>query len=472
MSRQQIMASRGSAPARPRPSHWSIPGQTHDVAATAVALLAFLEAGHTHKDRGALSPYRQNVDGGLSFLVQGQQASGYLGHSAYSHALAAIALCEAYRRTKDPALREPAQRALDWTVKAQHVAGGWRYAPQQAGDTSVTSWQILALCRGKDAGLHVPEDVFKRAHSFLDQVALADGAAYSYTPGALGTPTMTAAGLMCRLEMGTAPKGLGRWARQLKPTPSGCFFEFFATRALYTHGGSEWRAWNTGLRTQLLRRQDKDGGWPAEGDLFAPVLGRLMITAVTLLNLQTCARHDPLVPLPSRDLNANELAPLYTALGADDLLKARQAQRQLLAGPRQTVPFLAKTLAPVKAVAPEKIDRLIAGLDASDFAMRQKASAELERLGEQTHAALRRQLAANPSLEVRRRIERILEATADEEATPELRRALRAIEILAHIATPQAHEVLRTLAGGAPGSYVTQAAREALQRLKNASKKR
>jgi HEAT repeat protein len=197
-----------------------------------------------------------------------------------------------------------------------------------------------------------------------------------------------------------------------------------------------------------------------------------MITAVTLLNLQTCARNDLPVPLPLRDLNADELAPLYMALGAEDFLTARQAQRQLLAGPRQTVPFLGKTLAPVKAVAPEKIDRLIAGLDANDFATRQKASAELEKLGEQTHAALRRQLAANPTLEVRRRIERILEATADEEATPDLRRALRAIEILAHIATPQAHEVLGTLAGGAPGSYVTQAAQEALERLKDASKNR
>jgi hypothetical protein len=149
-------------------------------------------------------------------------------------------------------------------------------------------------------------------------------------------------------------------------------------------------------------------------------------------------------------------------------VKARHALRRLLAAPRQTVPFLAKTLIPVQTADSEKIQRWIADLNASGFAARQKASVELERIGEQTHVALRKALAGNPTLEVRRRIERILDATADEDARPELRRSLAGVEILAEIGTAQAREVLRTIAAGAPNARLTQVAGDALRRLEKA----
>ena len=45
----------------------------------------------------------------------------------YGHGMASIALCEAYGMTQDPKLRGPAQKALDYIVKAQHApTGGWR----------------------------------------------------------------------------------------------------------------------------------------------------------------------------------------------------------------------------------------------------------------------------------------------------------------------------------------------------------
>ena len=50
----------------------------------------------------------------------------------------------------------------------------------------------------------------------------------------------------------------------------------------------------------------------------------------------------------------------------------------------------------------KKIDRLIADLDARDFATRQKAGDELAALGEEVEAALRKAVDAKPSLELRR----------------------------------------------------------------------
>jgi RNA polymerase sigma factor (sigma-70 family) len=464
--RQQIKTGAASDRRR-RPSHWSLPGGKHEVAATAFALLPLLEAGHTHKKSDALHPYQRNVEGGLNYLVSVQQPDGCFAESMYSHPMAAMALCEAYRRTADAALKKPAQQALDFTVTAQHEGGGWRYTPNQPGDTSVTTWHVLALAYGKRAGLNVPAETLKKANAFLDQVMSADGSGYAYTPGGSGTPTMTAAGFMCRLELGLPPQATTDWARKLGQAPPGpgCFLEFFATRALHKRGGGDWNAWSAALRKQLLQRQDSDGTWPTDGEPFGPVVGRLLLTALAILNLQACAGNDPPVPVPLRGLKADELAPLYTALGEDDFVKARHALRRLLAAPRQTVPFLAKTSTPIPEADSEKIDRWIAELNANDFAVRQKASVALERVGEQTHVALRRALAGNPSLEVRRRIERILEATADEDASPAQRRSLVAVEILAEIGTPQAREVIRTIAAGAPNARLTQAGRDALERL-------
>jgi hypothetical protein len=58
-------------------------------------------------------------------------------------------------------------------------------------------------------------------------------------------------------------------------------------------------------------------------------------------------------------------------------------------------------------------------------------------------------------------------ATVTGAAHPERARALRAVEVLESIATAEALATLTRLAGGAPTSYVTRAAREALQRLTN-----
>ena len=70
----------------------------------------------------------------------------------YSHAIATMALCEAYGLSRDPVSRA-AQKALAFIIEAQNpTTGGWRYSPGQAGDTSVFGWQMFALRSGQLAG--------------------------------------------------------------------------------------------------------------------------------------------------------------------------------------------------------------------------------------------------------------------------------------------------------------------------------
>jgi hypothetical protein len=78
--------------------------------------------------------------------------------------------------------------------------------------------------------------------------------------------------------------------------------------------------------------------------------------------------------------------------------------------------------------------------------------------------ALRDQLTRKPSLEVRKRIELLLARIHGPVTNPDWLRAMRAIEVLEAIGTPQARAALEILAQGAPAHRLTQAAGGALKR--------
>ena len=126
-----------------------------DEGATAMALMAMLGAGQTHRT----GIYRDEVSHGLQFLLARQdREGGLIGGSAhqagmYSHGLATIALCDAYAMTGDSTLREPAQQALNYLMAAQHREGGWRYEPGERGDLSVTGWQLMGVAFWSGGGV-------------------------------------------------------------------------------------------------------------------------------------------------------------------------------------------------------------------------------------------------------------------------------------------------------------------------------
>jgi hypothetical protein len=106
---------------------------------------------------------------------------------------------------------------------------------------------------------------------------------------------------------------------------------------------------------------------------------------------------------------------------------------------------------------------LIADLDAANFKVRQKAYQELKKLGSHAESALRKGLQGRPSLEMRKRLEQLLESAT---YSREVLRGLRAVEVLERVGTSEAREVLKTLAAGTPGCRLTQEAQATLDRLK------
>src|SRR5205807_1530086 len=98
--------------------------------------------------------------------------------------------------------------------------------------------------------------------------------------------------------------------------------------------------------------------------------------------------------------------------------------------------------------------------------IRQQATIELEKLGKLAVRALRESLKEQLSVETRRRVEDLLDkATGRVGLTGDRLRALRVVEALEKIGTPDARQVLERLATGGAGALQTQAAQEALERL-------
>jgi len=306
---------------------WELPGDPRKIAATGIALLPFLAAGYTHKgapkesfnpndkDRKP-SKYPQQIDNGIKYLISKQTRGGdFDTDSMYEHAIATMALCEAYGMTADKKLQPRAQSAVDYIVKAQHAAGGWRYSPGQAGDTSVTGWQIQALKSAHLAGLKVPKEALTKANGFLDSVAggTPNGSTYGYVnKGA--SPSMTAVGLLCRQYLGWGPKnpGLIGGVEVLKQMPPrdvrkpddnrqmDIYYYYYATQVMHFYGGPDWHEfWNPRMRDWLLNLQvtgngPNAGSWNPDGTFTGSAGGRLLATCLCLLTQEVYYRHLPL----------------------------------------------------------------------------------------------------------------------------------------------------------------------------------
>lgn len=295
-----------------------------DTAGAGLALLCFYGWGETHNKGGK---YQANVKRALEWLLKQQKEDGDLrgGGRMYCHGIAAIALCEAYGFTKDPKLKEPAERAIALIVASQSPSkGGWRYNPANAqgkpsddSDLSVTAWQYMALHSARLAGLEVSDEPFIRAQKYMASVSSGThGGLYAYTGGG-PNPAMTASGMFCRQldlvpptdpRMAEGAEYLGRHKFNNNPD---YYYVYYATLALYQHQGPVWKEWNDKLKDTFPRIQNKignnRGSWDP-GGRHANAGGRVVSTTLSVLSLEVYYR----------------LLPMYGFRGASDLPDAKK----------------------------------------------------------------------------------------------------------------------------------------------------
>ncbi|HEX5106177.1 MAG TPA: prenyltransferase/squalene oxidase repeat-containing protein, partial [Pirellulaceae bacterium] len=294
---------------------WSLTGPYPDgsgladnrCSATAMALLAFQGAGHTHQS----GEFKDVVRRGWDYLLKMQNADGYFQHDGvqhhllYAQAQATIAVCEIYGMTKDEKFKKPAQKALDFAHKAQAPEGGWRYEPRIDSDTSVTGWYVMALQSGMMAGLEVQSPSLDQIHKFLDRCAQENGARYGYQPGRETTPTMTAEALLCRQYLGwkhddeRLRRGIDYvLANPIDYTDQNVYYWYYATQACHHMDGPDWNRWNAVMRQAVPENQVKTGNdrgsWSAAGDRWGSHGGRLYVTCLSIYMLEVYYRHLPI----------------------------------------------------------------------------------------------------------------------------------------------------------------------------------
>lgn len=278
-------------------------------AATAMALLAFLGAGQTHQD----GDYQSVVRRGIEFLLKGGTPVGkgisFYGNmqgppTYYAHGLVTIALSEAFAMTHDAELRPAIAGAIEFLVATQHSQGGWRYFPGQPGDTSVVAWELMALKSAQFSRIKVPPKVFIGIDRFLGSVSSLRGSQYAYMPERKNfpTPSMTAAGLLCRMyldwnETNTGLRAGIQFLDEHGPEADDMYYNYYATQVLHHWGGDEWDRWNKVMREHLIntqiRRTHAAGSWDV-ADHHGNMGGRLYMTGLALLTLEVYYRHLPL----------------------------------------------------------------------------------------------------------------------------------------------------------------------------------
>ena len=165
------------------------------------------------------------------------------------------------------------------------------------------------------------------------------------------------------------------------------------------------------------------------------------------------------------ELSTANLEARWRDLAERDAGKAYRAVWGLTAAEELTVRFLKQRLRAVPHPDPLRIARLIAELSSQRFTVREAADAELKKLDVLAEKALRQALQSEPPLELRRRVEQLLQGINAPVPSVETLRVHRALAVLEHIASPQARELVRTLAQGAPDAHLTREARAALGRL-------
>jgi hypothetical protein len=291
-----------------------------DVGASGLALLAFLGNGHTHQ----VGEFKKTVRKGLRFLQKEQSSDGRFGPSEgeswfYNHAIALMAISEAFAITKDDKMKAMAQSALTYGLNAQNSGYGWKYEPKGGkNDSSVTGWMVLALKAAKTGGLEVPNQAFTDARSWFDRVTASNGRCGYEKPGDPGSrlrgatkqferqETMTAVALICRIFTGqkrgdpVIKKGTELIMQKL-PTydePNhlkvNYYYWYNGTYAMFQIGGPDWKKWNEAMKTALVKTQKRggcpDGSWDAVCE-WAIVGGRVYCTAINALTLEIYYRY-------------------------------------------------------------------------------------------------------------------------------------------------------------------------------------
>ena len=254
-------------------ARWGAEGAT-DVEVTALALMTFLGANQDEQ----YGPYPWAVRGARRFLMRVQSAEGRVGSGGRcEHLLAAIALverwgCGSSSGLKDPALRDAAQRAVDFAFREE--------SPEATPD-AISTALTLSLAKGaKLSELRVPGGIVARVvaiQSALNELTVADGPEAGLVrprPGEAPTGASCAAGCFTLDQLGVTRSDPRRQSlmkevcRRRAEVVADPLAMWQASWVAFGVGRETWNDWSGFLRKSLqptqIARGNSFGGWPVE----------------------------------------------------------------------------------------------------------------------------------------------------------------------------------------------------------------
>lgn len=282
-------------------------GRANKGAMTGFVLQCFLGHGETPD-----SPeYGDSVVKGLMYLIElagknpdgifsekwvGRDGGGAGGSGTYEHAIAALAVGEAYVAarlgTKSlPGLRVCFETAIKTIISQQTSKGSWAYGgetivynPGGGSDLSLANWHFQALNVARATGLKIDglESCIKKALSYIDSVQTKDGGfggasrEAHYNQWSLSGGATAGHLLLTGKSTPAAKKGVKFISGFLQAEPpdwdKNCNLYYWHgySNALFLNGGAEWTTFATQVMPQILAAQQPDGSfkrgrpnWPA-----------------------------------------------------------------------------------------------------------------------------------------------------------------------------------------------------------------
>jgi len=291
-------------------------GSAGDPAVTALAVMAFLSAGHVPgegRDGAA-------VERGIRFVMNSQQQNGVFASQfggmteMYYHGICTLMLAEAAGmaegRSADE-LRQRLEAAVKVVLHAQRRGGtrddgGWRYQVNGwDADLSVTGWQLMALRAARNVGCDVPADRIKAAVRYIQRCHDPASGGYRYTTASQVTVPCTGTGILalelCGKEYHRSPEAMkaGRYIldHNLNPGTSHFFYGvYYTSQAMFQLGDEFWKGYRPRLHDALLRANPpRPGGeWTGRGGFDDTRFGPCYCTSMAILALTVEYRYLPI----------------------------------------------------------------------------------------------------------------------------------------------------------------------------------
>lgn len=239
---------------------------------------------------------KQNPSGIFSEKWGGKKTGGLGGAGTYEHAIATLAVGEAYVTARLgskslPGLRECFDTAIKTIISQQTSRGSWTYGgetivynPGSGSDLSLANWHFQALNVAKATGLKIDglDSCIKKALTYIESTQTKEGGFggatrdVHYNQWSLSGGAAAGHLMLAGKSTPVAKKGVKFISGFLQAEPpdweKNCnLYSWHGySNALFLNGGAEWTTFATQVMPQILAAQQPDGSfkhgrpdWPA-----------------------------------------------------------------------------------------------------------------------------------------------------------------------------------------------------------------